>query len=62
METFTKQVQCVVCDQPGTAVYRVVSPTASRLLSLECPGGCWKTPRARAMLEKFNAAPVAEPR
>lgn len=60
METFTKQVQCVVCDQPGTAVYRVVSPTASRLVSLDCPDGCWKTPGAQAILDQLNAAPVVK--
>jgi hypothetical protein len=60
METFTKRVHCVVCDQDGTAVYRVVSPTASRLLSLDCPGGCWKTPGAQALLQQLNVAPVAD--
>lgn len=63
MSTFQKTVTCVVCQQEGTAIYKTVGAhdKASRLQSLDCPGGCWAEGAPGAeIIRKLNAAPVVE--
>ena len=61
MDSFEKVVKCVICQGEGTAVYLRVGPKATRLQSVECPGGCWKAGSPGAQLiDSLNADAAVE--